>query len=97
MTLLYFSPLQGFKPENPPNLKIIAQTALSGFIAVGVGVTLLMFALSGGKVGIITTLAATSPVLVLPLLWLRTGERPAAGAWMGAALVVLGSGLIFMS
>jgi uncharacterized membrane protein len=58
--------------------------------------TLLLFALSGGKVGIVSTLSATSPVLILPMLWATTGERPAQGAWAGAALVVAGMALIFL-
>ena len=61
---------------------------------MALGVTLLLFALSGGKVGIVSILSATTPALLLPLLWIRTGERPAAGAWIGAALVVIGSALI---
>ena len=35
-------------------------------------------------------------VLILPMIWLRTGERPAAGAWLGAALVVAGMALLFV-
>ena len=58
--------------------------------------TLLLYALAGGKVGIVSTLSATSPVIILPMLWARTGERPAAGAWAGAALVVAGMALIFL-
>lgn len=73
---------------------IAAMTAASGLIAMGIGVTFLLFALSGGKVGIISTLSATTPVLVLPLLWIMTRERPAAGAFAGAGLVVLGTWLI---
>lgn len=58
--------------------------------------TLLLFALSGGNVGIVSTLSATSPVIIMPLLWMRTGERPAAGAWAGAALVVVGMAFLFL-
>jgi uncharacterized membrane protein len=58
--------------------------------------TLLLFALSGGYVGIVSTLSATSPVIILPMLWLKTRERPAVGAWIGAALVVVGMGFIFL-
>lgn len=54
--------------------------------------TLLVFALSGG---IVSTLSATSPVIILPLIWLRTGQRPSAGAWVGALIVIVGMGLIF--
>ena len=31
----------------------------------------------------------------LPLLWLRTGQRPSALSWGGAALAVCGLALIF--
>jgi drug/metabolite transporter (DMT)-like permease len=71
-------------------------TALTGFLSLGIGMTLLLFALSGGKAGIVSTISATTPVIILPLLWLRTGERPAAGAWLGAAFAVVGMALIFM-
>lgn len=83
------------QPVNTMNRRIFGLTALSGFIGMAVGMTLILFALSGGKVGIVLTLSATTPALILPLLWYRTGERPAAGAWIGAALVVAGSALIF--
>ena len=89
-------PLASVKPKGPLTLKVLAMTALTGFTALAIGMTLLLFALSGGKVGIVSTLSATSPAIILPMLWLRTGERPAAGAWAGAALVILGMGLIFM-
>lgn len=90
-------PIPALKPKNPLTWKVAAMTALTGILALAIGMTLLLFALSGGKVGIVSTLSATSPVIILPLLWLRTGERPAAGAWTGAALVVAGMGLIFMA
>ena len=75
---------------------LIGWVMLSGIVAVAIGVSLLMFALAGGKVGIISTLSATSPVMILPLIWLRTREMPAPGAWLGAALVVAGCTLIFL-
>ena len=89
-------PIPSVKPKGPLTLRVAAMTALTGVLALAIGMTLLLFALSGGKVGIISTLSATSPVMILPMLWLKTGERPAGGAWAGAALVVLGMGLIFL-
>jgi drug/metabolite transporter (DMT)-like permease len=88
-------PIKAVKPKEPLTGSIFLQTALTGTIALGFGMTLLLFALSGGKVGIVSTLSATTPVIILPLLWLRTGERPASGAWVGAALVVIGMALVF--
>ncbi|MFC6447561.1 DMT family transporter [Shinella zoogloeoides] len=96
LSILLQLPIPSVKPKGPLTLKVAAMTALTGLIALAVGMTLLLFALSGGKVGIVSTLSATSPALILPMLWLRTGERPAAGAWAGAALVVVGMGLLFI-
>jgi drug/metabolite transporter (DMT)-like permease len=75
---------------------VAAMTALTAFLGLGVGMTLLLFALEGGKVGIVATLSATSPAIILPMIWVRTGERPTAGAWAGAGLVVVGMALIFL-
>lgn len=95
LSALIAMPIPAVKPKGPLTWRIFLLTALTGALALGVGMTLLLFALSGGNVGIVSTLSATSPVLILPLLWLRTGERPAAGAWLGAAFVVAGMALIF--
>jgi drug/metabolite transporter (DMT)-like permease len=95
LQILGSMPIAGFKVLNPINLRIATLTFLSGFIGMAVGMTLVLFALSGGEVGIISTLSATTPAILLPLLWITTKERPAALAWVGAALVVVGSALIF--
>lgn len=96
LTVLMQLPMEAVKAKGPMTAKVAAQTAFTGFLALAIGMTLLLFALSGGKVGIVSTLSATSPVIILPLLWARTGERPAAGAWAGSALVVAGMALIFL-
>jgi drug/metabolite transporter (DMT)-like permease len=96
LSILIQLPIPSVKPKGPLTLKVAALTALTGILALAIGMTLLLFALSGGKVGIVSTLSATSPVMILPMLWLKTGERPAGGAWAGALLVVAGMALIFM-
>ena len=96
LTLLIRLPIPTLQPRAPLTARMAAVTALASFVGLGVGMTLLLFALSGGKVGVVSTLSATSPVLILPMLWARTGERPAAGAWAGAALVVAGMALLFL-
>lgn len=96
LSALIALPFPAVKPKAPLTLPVAAMTALTGVIALGAGMTLLLFALSGGKVGIVSTLSATSPVIILPMIWLRTRQRPAAGAWAGAALVVAGMALLFV-
>ncbi|MDZ7823831.1 MAG: DMT family transporter [Ahrensia sp.] len=95
LTILMQLPYAMLKQSNPATPRVFGQVALSGLLGMGVGMTLLLFALSGGKVGIVTTLSATTPVLLLPILWWQTKEAPAIGAWVGALCVVVGSGLIF--
>jgi drug/metabolite transporter (DMT)-like permease len=58
--------------------------------------TLFLYALQGSQTGIISTLSATSPVLILPLLWLRTGQRPTLLSALGAAVAVMGLALLFL-
>lgn len=97
LTILMRLPVALFKPRGGLTVRLTGFVAASGLLAMGLGMTLLLFALEGGEVGIVSTLSATSPALILPLLWIATGERPALGAWIGAALVVAGSALIFSS
>ncbi|WP_134724511.1 DMT family transporter [Paracoccus luteus] len=84
-----------FRPAGPMTAPVAAQIAASGILAMVVGMTLLLFALQGGKVGIVSTLSALSPVLILPILWAVTGERPTAASWLGALIAVAGMALIF--
>ena len=89
--------LAGFpsaRAQQAPTRRVLAQTALNGFIAMGVGMTLILLALKMGDVGMVAILSSVSPVLVLPLLWLRLGRAPAIGAWLGASLTVIGTVLI---
>jgi drug/metabolite transporter (DMT)-like permease len=67
---------------------------LSGTIAMVIGKTLVLIALSKGDPGIVSILVSTSPAIQLPLIWIVTRERPAAGAWVGALLASVGTSLI---
>jgi drug/metabolite transporter (DMT)-like permease len=95
LSVLLQLPFEPLKPKAALNWKIAAHTASVGFLGLGVGMTFLLFALSGGKAGIVSTISATTPVIILPMLWAKTGIRPAAGAWVGAGLVVVGMALLF--
>jgi drug/metabolite transporter (DMT)-like permease len=87
-------------PFAPALPKVISKnalilTAITAIIGLLVGMTLFLYALQGSKTGIIATLSATSPVIILPLMWLRTGQRPSGLSFCGAALAVAGLALIF--
>jgi len=54
-----------------------------------VGIWLSMIALQGAPTGVASTLASLSPLFLIPMSWLRYGERPAPGRIL-ATLVALG-------
>lgn len=74
--------------------KLMLQIAGNGLLGVGLGMTLLLVGLAHGNAGVVATLSALSPVLILPMMWLLTGQRPSLGAWAGAAVAVAGVALI---
>jgi drug/metabolite transporter (DMT)-like permease len=79
----------------PLTRKLIWQTGLSGIVGMALGMTFLLFALTRRAAGLVSTLSATSPIFILPILWIATRERPASGAWVGAFLAVIGVACIF--
>ncbi len=96
LSMLVLLPLKVVKRKNPLTPKLLGLTVLAGVNGMGIGMTLLLFALIGGEAGIVSTIVATSPVILLPMLWIKTKEVPALGAWIGAGLVVIGSGFLFI-
>ncbi|MEC7615207.1 MAG: DMT family transporter [Pseudomonadota bacterium] len=74
--------------------KLLALTGLNGLFGLGVGAAMLMAALETGNVATVTILSSTTPVMILPFIWARTGRMPAPAAWLGAILVVICTMLI---
>lgn len=79
------------------NFILFFRVALCGFVGMGIGMSLLLFALARESTGVVMTLSSMTPVLVLPILWYMTRERPAFMAAIGAILSVLGTGCIFLT
>ena len=95
VTLL--APGKKLRAKTKITLRLFARTALSGLVGMGIGMSLLLFALARESTGIVMTLSSMMPVLMLPILWYMTRERPALGAAIGAVLSVIGTGLIFLT
>ena len=79
------------KPVTP---RILGMIAVNGFLAMALGMTLILVALREGEVGMVAILSSTTPVILLPLLWWHSGVRPSAAAWGGALLATLGTALV---
>jgi drug/metabolite transporter (DMT)-like permease len=95
MGILAATPLAPLRPQKITR-GIVILTATTAIIGLLIGMTLFLYALQGSQTGIIATLSATSPVMILPLLWLRTGQRPTLISFLGAAFAVVGLALIFL-
>lgn len=96
LLLMALLPLAVVRAQAPLSWPMVVRTGVSGLTGMTVGMTLLLWALETGDAGLVATLAGTTPVVILPLLWWRTRERPGLGAWVGAALVVTGTALLFL-
>lgn len=92
--LLMVVPHPVLKPAPSITKRSLGFAVGSAFFGVGLGMSLMMAALAHGNVGIVSTLSSMTPVVILPMIWARTGIVPPAPAWMGAALAVIGTGLI---
>ena len=93
-SLFFISGAKLAKATNPMNLRIFSFTAVNGFIAMAVGMTLILYALQEGNVGMVALLSSTTPIMLLPILWIYTKQRPNRYAWLGAILAVVGTGML---
>ena len=92
--LFFFSGARLARATRPMNLKIFSITALNGFLAMAVGMTLILYALQQGNVGMVALLSSTTPIMLLPILWIYSGKRPNRFAWIGAIVAVTGTGIL---
>ncbi len=76
------------------NGRIFAITAINGFLAMAVGMTLILYALREGNVGMVALLSSTTPIMLLPILWIYTKQRPNRYAWLGAFVAVAGTAIL---
>ena len=87
-------PANAFRGHSELTPRLLGRTILPGFIGYGVSSTLLLYAFANFDAGIATVLGSLSPVLVLPILWLKERVAPSAQAILGSVLAVLGTSVI---
>jgi len=97
LNALAFAGLRAMAPAAPISRCNWMLAVLSGIWGMGLGMTLLVWAQwLGGEAGLIAALSSTTPVWILPVLWLTTRQRPPAPAFVGAAIAVAGVFLIYL-
>jgi drug/metabolite transporter (DMT)-like permease len=79
-----------------PSIKITGLITANSFFGISFGVVLLLIALETGSVAEVTILSSITPVLILPFVWFQTRYCPPWGAWLGAILVCVCSGLLVL-
>ncbi len=82
------------RPTQKMTWEIFGITAINGFIGMALGMTLILYALREGNVGMVALLSSTTPIMLLPILWIYSGKRPNRFAWIGAVLAVAGTGIL---
>lgn len=88
--ICFVLPIPNQSMKTKPNVLIISQVVISEFLGMLIGMSLLLYAMANGDLGRVAIFSALAPVLMLPLIWITTKERPALGAWVGSCLAVLG-------
>ncbi|BAM92016.1 hypothetical protein S58_60400 [Bradyrhizobium oligotrophicum S58] len=73
---------------------VYAKIVASALVGMCGGLTLLMLAITSGKIAISMTYASSTPLVLLLLLWLTRGERPNASSLLGAIMAVAGTALL---
>jgi drug/metabolite transporter (DMT)-like permease len=87
----------GFKSYLKLTKKLYSQILLSGMLGMGIGMSLLLWAVTVAPLGIVSILSATTPVMILPILWVWTKQRPALPSFIAAAILVSGTAMIFIA
>jgi drug/metabolite transporter (DMT)-like permease len=93
MTGHYANPIKVFGRDK----KLLASLLIGSFIGTFLGITLSLIAVAHTKVGIASTLIATSPVLMLPIVRIVHKEILSWKAITGAVTAVLGVGMLFLT
>jgi drug/metabolite transporter (DMT)-like permease len=87
-------PNKRFRAQSEVTPGLLGQTILPGFIGYGVSSSLLLYAFANFEAGVAAVLGSLSPILILPILWLKEGLVPSRLAIIGALLAVLGTTII---
>ncbi|MDC0594858.1 DMT family transporter [Alphaproteobacteria bacterium] len=79
------------------NIKITLFSIFLGFMGMGVGMTMLIYALKYGNPGVISTLSSTMPIMIIPILWIVTKNYAGHLAVVGATFTCIGASIIFLA
>jgi len=88
-------PAEAFVTPTKRTPGVVLRAILPGFVGYVAAVSLQLYALRSYDAGIVAVLSSMAPVVMLPMIWIMSGDPPPWSAWLGAILAVLGAGIIF--
>jgi len=88
-------PAEAFVTPTKRTPGVVLRAILPGFVGYVAAVSLQLYALRSYDAGIAAVLSSMAPVVMLPMIWIMSGDPPPLPAWLGAILAVLGAGIIF--
>jgi drug/metabolite transporter (DMT)-like permease len=88
-------PAVAFETPTKRTPGVVLRAILPGFVGYIAAVSLQLYALRSYDAGIVAVLSSMAPVVMLPMIWIMSGDPPPLSAWLGAILAVLGAGIIF--
>jgi len=88
-------PAEAFVTPTKRTPGVVLRAILPGFVGYVAAVSLQLYALRSYDAGIVAVLSSMAPVVMLPMIWIMSGDPPPLTAWLGAVLAVLGAGIIF--
>ncbi len=89
-------PARSLQAHSTVTLGLLGHTVLPGFISYGAASSLLLFAFANYDASIAAVLGSLSPILILPILWVKEGVAPSPLATFGALLAVAGTAVILI-
>ncbi|MHA7772985.1 EamA family transporter [Roseibium sp. M-1] len=89
-------PARLFRPRSRLTAPLLGRTILPGVIGYILSTSLLLYAFANFDAGLAAILGSLSPVLVLPILWLKEGQAPSREATLGALAAIGGTAIIVL-
>lgn len=97
ISLIGLWPTQMFRPHGTLTPELLGRTILPGVIGYVISSSLLLYAFANFNAGVAAVLGSLSPILVLPMLWLKEGRRPRPAAVLGAFMAIAGTAVIVLA
>ncbi|WP_371256687.1 DMT family transporter [Roseibium sp. TrichSKD4] len=94
ISLIALWPATLFRPHSGTTPYLLLRTVLPGVIGYGLSTSLLLYAYANMEAGLAMVLGSLSPILIIPVLWLRDGQLPNTNGVTGAGLAICGIALI---